>query len=459
MQSSSDNNLPASLSDAARQLENGQTSSRALTDAALNNIAVPDGEGERAFLEVYGDQARADAERWDALRSKGQIPSPYAGIPISIKDLFDDAGYVTRAGTLIMADDPPASRTNLAVSRLRKAGFVIVGRTNMTELAYSGLGMNPHYGTPLNPFERSARRIPGGSSSGAVVSVTDEMAMGGLGSDTGGSCRIPAALCGIVGFKPTQDRDLLAAMVPLSPTLDTVGCMAKTVECCQIMAGLFSNKDLGANGSAHSAVRLGVPQTVVFDGVSSYVMSCFEEAMKSLEAAGVRFTTAPKSLFDEIGSLSKHGGFPAGESYRKFKKLIEQHASGFDPRVKVRIEKGRPQSLADYKELQLSRTNIIQSYNEVMAQFDAVVFPTTPGIAPEISQMADDIAYDRTNLEFLRNSTLVNLVDGCAISIPIHRRGEAPVGMTIAASGHDDKKLLSLAGFAADIIDKRWMAA
>ena len=236
------------LAQLAADLAAGRTTSEELVEECLARIADPAGEGARTYLEVDADAARETARAMDALRRVGAEPSPYAGIPVSVKDLFDVRGQVTRAGSRTL-DGPPAERDATAVARWRRAGLVVIGRTNMTEFAFSGLGINPHYGTPANPWDRKRRRIPGGSSSGAAVSVADGMAHGALGTDTGGSCRIPAALCGLVGFKPSQGTVPRDGIVPLSPTLDTVGVLGRTVGCCAVLDALLR----GPAGSAASA--------------------------------------------------------------------------------------------------------------------------------------------------------------------------------------------------------------
>ena len=194
------------LDQLADDLEAGRTTAAALVAACLARIDDPNGEGTRAFLHVMRKEAASAAEGIDKLRAAGAAPSRYAGIPVSIKDLFDIKGQVTRAGSKVLDDAAPAAADAIAVARLKQAGFIVIGRTNMTEFAFSGIGINPHYGTPRNAWDRATGRVPGGSSSGAAVSVTDGMAHMGLGTDTGGSCRIPAAFNGIVGYKPTAAR-------------------------------------------------------------------------------------------------------------------------------------------------------------------------------------------------------------------------------------------------------------
>src|SRR5436305_7181670 len=199
----------------------------------------------------------------DGLRRVKAAPSRYAGIPVSIKDLFDIKGQVTRAGSRALDDSPPAEADAPVVARLRRAGFVVIGRTNMTEFAYSGIGINPHFGTPKGIWQRGAGHVPGGSSSGGAVSVADGMAHAALGTDTGGSCRIPAAWNGIVGFKPTQRRVPLDGAVPLSTTLDSIGPIARTVKCCAVLDAVLADDPLAAlQPRPIKRMRLAVPTTV-----------------------------------------------------------------------------------------------------------------------------------------------------------------------------------------------------
>src|SRR5437588_5653525 len=235
-------NIPT-LASLAADLDNGRTSARKLVEGCLAKIADPAGEGVRAFIHVDKEAALGAADAMDRLRKAHAAPSPYAGIPVSIKDLFDIKGQVTRAGSRALEEDAtPAEADAPAVARLRRAGFVVIGRTNMTEFAYSGIGINPHYGTPKSVWRRDVGHVPGGSSSGAAVSVVDGMAYGGLGTDTGGSCRIPAAFNGIVGFKPTQRRVPLDGGVPLSSSLDSFGPLARTARCCAVLDAVLANE-------------------------------------------------------------------------------------------------------------------------------------------------------------------------------------------------------------------------
>jgi len=443
--------MPAlqTLDQAAADLASGRVTSLELVDACLERATDPAGEGERAFVRLDADTAREVARAMDGLRAVGAEPSPYAGIPVSVKDLFDVRGQVTRAGSVVL-DRGPAERDATAVAAWRRAGLVLIGRTNMTEFAYSGLGINPHFGTPANPWDRDTRRIPGGSSSGGAVSVADGMALGALGSDTGGSCRIPAALCGLVGFKPTQDLVSREGMAPLSSSLDAVGVIGASVGCCAELAGL-ARGELGSRARpAVRAPRLAVPRNYFFDDALPGVVAAFERALGALSDGGAELVDVELGELDEIAEASAGGGFPAAEAFAWHKELIASHADGYDPRVLVRIRRGESQSAADLLALVEWRRSFIARIAERLQPFDGFVFPTVPVVAPPLAVFEDDDEYSRLNLLMLRNPTVVNLLDGCAISVPANVEGEPPSGLTIAALGGQDDELLRVAAWAEE---------
>ena len=296
----------------AQALADGSTSSRALVEQCLDRIADPEGEGARTFTKVHAEAARAMADAMDTLRRSGRAPSRYAGIPIALKDLFDIAGEATPAGSRVLADAPPATAHAPVVQRMLAAGFVPVGRTNMTEFAFSGLGINPHYGTPSSPWDRAARRIPGGSSSGTAVAVADGMAIAGLGTDTGGSCRIPAAFCGIVGYKPTARRVPITGVLPLAPSLDSVGPLAPGVACCAVIDAVLAGEAPALPVPANVAgLRLAVPTNVVLDGMDSTVGGAFDRTLATLLRAGASITRVHFAAFDEVPAVNARGGFAA----------------------------------------------------------------------------------------------------------------------------------------------------
>ncbi|CAM5180205.1 amidase [Bosea thiooxidans] len=442
--------MARTLSALAEDLASGRTSSLALTREALARIDAPEGEGRLAFVKVHRESALAAAEAMDRLRAAGLAPSPLAGIPISVKDLFDLAGEPTTAGSTVLADAPPALRDAPAIARLRAAGFVVIGRTNMTEFAFSGLGLNPHYGTPASPYDRAARRIPGGSSSGAAVSVADGMAFAGIGSDTGGSCRIPAAFCGIVGYKPTAASVPREGVFPLSQSLDSIGPLANSVSCCralhEIMSGAALSKEVP---TSLAGLRIAVPQTVALDGLDVHVAASFDRALERLAKAGAKVIDTPLERFAEVARINAKGGFAAAEAYAHHRALVEAKGEGYDPRVRTRILRGRNQDCADYIELLQARAAFVAAMQEEVAAFDVLAMPTVPTIAPTIAELAeDDEAFTRTNLLMLRNPTLINMMDGCSISLPMHRPGEAPAALMLSRSGGGDAALFAIAAAA-----------
>jgi aspartyl-tRNA(Asn)/glutamyl-tRNA(Gln) amidotransferase subunit A len=441
------------LEQLAADLASGRTTSRELVEGCLARIAAPQGQGKQVFLKVATHVARASADFIDTLRKEGAAPGPYAGIPISVKDLFDVAGEVTTAGSVILGDAAPARRDAVAVARLRAAGFVVIGRTNMTEFAFSGLGVNPHFGTPCNPWERASQRIPGGSSSGAAVSVTDGMAFGALGTDTGGSCRIPAAMCGIVGFKPTARRIPTAGAYPLSSTLDTVGPLAHSVACCAVLDAILANEPRSAPAAASLAgLRFAAPRSYVLEGIDTRVYAAFERALRLLSREGVHVEDIPFAELNELPAINRLGGFAAPEAYEFHRDRIAVDAPRYDPRVLARILRGREQSAADYIELGRRRADFIERAAPVMAAYDVLLMPTVPMIAPRLEDLREDDSYTRINALALRNSAAVNFIDGCAISVPCQESGEAPVGLTLLASGNNDRRLLSIAAAAEKIL-------
>ncbi|WP_043837420.1 amidase [Muricoccus aerilatus] len=430
----------------AADLAAGRTTSRALVESCLARIADPAGEGGRAFLQVDAEGARTAAEAMDALRRANAAPSPYAGIPVSVKDLFDVTGQVTRAGSRALDDVAAAETDASAVARLRRAGFVVIGRTNMTEFAYSGLGLNPHYGTPRSVWRREEGHVPGGSSSGAAISVADGMAHGALGTDTGGSCRIPAAFNGLTGFKPTARRVPLEGSVPLSGTLDSIGPIARSTRCCAVMDQVLADEPLAPLPEMPVAgLRLLLPETVALDGMEAPVSAAFEAALARLSRAGVRITRAAMPEFAEVAVMNALGGFTASESHAWHRPLLERRGDDYDPRVSSRIRRGAGMSAADYLDLQRARKDFVRRASARIAGYDALVMPTAPILPPRIRDLEDEAAYTAANLAVLRNPTLINMMDGCSVSVPAARPPEPPAGLMLSAAAGEDRRLLALA--------------
>jgi aspartyl-tRNA(Asn)/glutamyl-tRNA(Gln) amidotransferase subunit A len=442
------------LASLADDLENGRTSARKLVDQCIARIADPAGEGQRVFIHVDKDAAIEAAEAMDRLRKAKAAPSRFAGIPVSIKDLFDIKGQVTRAGSRALDDSPPAQADATVVARLRRAGFVVIGRTNMTEFAYSGIGINPHYGTPKSAWQRGVGHVPGGSSSGAAVSIADGMAYGALGTDTGGSCRIPAAFNGIVGFKPTQRRVPLDGGVPLSFTLDSFGPLARSVSCCAILDAVLADEPVvPLRPRPIKGMRLAVPTTIVLDDLDDAVAQAFDRALETLSRQGALIERIEVPEFLDIGVMNTKGGFSAAESYAWHRFLIASKGDVYDPRVAVRILRGEGMSAADYVDLLEARRSMIARIETRIAPYDALVMPTTANTPPRIVDLvADDKAFTTQNLRALRNPSLINMIDGCSISLPAQREGEVPVGLMLAAAGGSDRRIFELAAGMEDAI-------
>ena len=433
------------LAELRAALDEGRATSLELTDAALARIADPAGEGVRVFTKVYPGQARTAAQASDLLRGAGLARSAIDGLPISIKDLFDVAGDITMAGSVVLADAPPATENAVIVQRLLAAGAVIVGRTNMTEFAYSGIGMNPHYGTPRNPWDRETGRIPGGSSSGAAVSVSDNMAVAAIGTDTGGSVRIPAALCGLTGFKPTARRVPLDGALPLATRLDSIGPIAASVRCCALLDAILSGENAPLPVPARlRGMRLVLPSTIVQDGMDSQVASAFQAALSRLSGAGALIEEIEVPEFAELAAINATGGLSGAEAWAWHRALIGKSGDAYDPRVLSRMRRGQNMSAADLLELLQARIRWTASVEQRIAGHDAMIMPTVPVVAPTLAELANDDAYYRANALILRNPTFINFLDGCALSLPCHAPGSAPVGLMLAAAGGRDRSVLAL---------------
>lgn len=428
---------------AARALAQGHTTSEALVDQALARIADPGGEGALAFIKVHAESARAVAHAMDALRAAGRAPSALAGIPISVKDLFDEAGEVTAAGSAVLRNAPPAKATAPCVQRLIRAGMVVLGRTNMTEFAFTGLGVNPHHDTPASPWDRASRRLPGGSSSGAGVAVADGMGFAALGSDTGGSCRIPAALCGVVGWKPTAKRVPLTGVLPLSASLDSIGPLARSVADCALVDALMAGGEdpVAPRVRPLLGMRLGLPRgTYLTDRLDATVGAVFSRALTRLSAAGARIEEFDWPGLADIPAANATGGFAVSEAWAWHRALIAEKGPGYDPRILARIMRA-----ADYITLRAERARIIAAAAPHFAAYDALICPTVPVVAPRLSEVAEEAAYNRINMLLLRNPSVANFLDGCSISLPCHAEGEAPVGLMLMAGHGADAALFEVA--------------
>ena len=391
-------------------------------------------------LDIAG--ARLAAATSDSLRERGYVPSPLAGLPVSIKDLFDVKGQRTAAGSRVLADAAPAARDGLAVARLREAGAVFVGRTNMSEFAFSGLGLNPHFDTPPNPLD--ARWVAGGSSSGAATSVALGHVVCGLGTDTGGSLRIPAAFCGLTGFKPTARRVPLDGVVPLSTSFDSVGPIARTVDCCARVDAVLSGQVLDTAARPLAGVRFGVTADYVADDIDEAVSHAFNRAIGLLRRAGASIEQFAFPELYEMANRYPPGGITSAEAWAWHRRRVDRAASEYDPRVLKRLRTGEGRSAADYIDMLGAREHFIRTARMRLAKFDAWLMPTVAIAPPDIAALEHDDAFFATNAKVLRNPGIVNFIDGCALSVPCHRPGERPVGLSICGPALADAAVLSI---------------
>jgi aspartyl-tRNA(Asn)/glutamyl-tRNA(Gln) amidotransferase subunit A len=421
-------------------------SSRDRLEAILTRLAARAGE-ERVFTTLYADAARAAADAADARRKAGVSLGALDGRIVSIKDLFDVAGEPTLAGSAIRRTAAPATQDATVVRRLRQAGAVIVGKTAMTEFAFTAVGTNPHFGTPGNAADAS--RIPGGSSSGAGVSAGEGTSEIAIGSDTGGSIRVPAALNGVVGFKPTARRIPRDGVFPLSFTLDSVGPLAKSVADCALADAVMAGEEFSAPRALPLAnLRIGLPHGRLLQGMEPAVEAGFQRSLRLLETAGARIVD--HAVDDIVGAMveaTSNGsiaGIEAAALHAEWLADPELMAQ-VDPRVTKTLVRRAAVSATGYIKLIERRTALARAMDERLSTIDVLVMPTTPIVAPLIAPLENDItAQDRADDSLLRNPQVGNQFDLTAISLPMPGM-ELPAGLMLFARHGHDHRLLAIA--------------
>lgn len=441
------------------RLHAGATTASAEMERCIGAAQAPSNTG--SFVRALFDSARAESAQHCAAQR------PLAGLAVSVKDLFDIAGQPTPAGSTVLADAPAAAADSPAVARLKAAGAAIIGRTNMVEFAFSGVGVNPHYGTPSAWDARSGAlpgpaRVPGGSSSGAAVSVATGAAFVGLGSDTGGSIRIPAALNGVVGFKSTARLVPTQGTVPLSTTLDTACAITRSVRDAVVAHEILAARRVTRSPAPLDLYRLAVPGHVFLDGLDSTVARAFARALDALRAAGARI-----DMIDLPATARQPAyGFSAPEAFAWHRELLARSASQYDPRVRARIEKGSAMMAWEYLDLMRERQAWIGTMHDSIDGYDALLSPTVPIVAPPIADVAPadgrdpnqdaarDAEFFRVNALLLRNTSAVNLLDGCALSLPCHVPGELPVGLMVWHGALRDDAVLNIGLHIEQILQK-----
>ena len=445
--------MSMSITNLVGQFAAGHLTARQHLETCLAAIDCED--GKRAFITVNTDAARAEADRVDAARAAGQPLPPFAGVTLSVKDLFDIAGEVTRAGSKVLADAAPATRDADVVARLRAAGFLIIGRTNMTEFAYSGIGMNAHYGNPRSPWDRDndGGRVAGGSSSGSAVSIADGMAAATIGSDTGGSTRAPAVFCGIVGMKPTASRMPSAGVYPLSTSFDAAGPMGHSSACCAII------DDIMAGGTGRSetpfpvaGLRLAIPRGYLFEDLDPEVAAGFDAAVDRLSAAGAMISDISLDILEELRPANRPKSIVSAEAHEIHRAMLARRRDGYDPYVATRLDGGGDISAADYIAMHREREQTCGAVQAVTRPYDAMLVPTSPTVPLKIADLDSIEAKMKGSARALRNTALSNYLDRPTVTIPCHGAGSAPVGLSLIGSRHHDRRLLAIAAGAEAII-------
>jgi aspartyl-tRNA(Asn)/glutamyl-tRNA(Gln) amidotransferase subunit A len=412
--------------------------------SALEGAASP--AAQHVFTQLYADGARAAAQQCDAQAHAGHSLGALHGVCITLKDNIDVAGETTMAGGVVCAGEAPAQHDAPVLQCLRQAGAVVLGKTNMSEFAFSGVGINPHHGTPVNPADPTHARVPGGSSSGAAVSVALGLAEVGIGTDTGGSIRIPAALCGLVGYKSTQTRIPCTGVMELSRTLDTVGSITRSVRACLAVDAVLSQQALPTDAANLRGLRFAVPQTLMLDDVDATVTQAFARTLRRISEAGAQVVEIPFTALGDIAALSMPGGFSPIESYAAHHARLERGAHQIDHRVVARMMLGKGISAQDYLELHNRRNAWITAAQQTLEGFDAMLCPTVPMVAPLTEPLLkDDEAFFKVNRLLLRNPSAINYMDGCAWSLPCHEAGEFPVGLMVSSVAGQDAHLARVA--------------
>ncbi len=444
---------PADLTSTLQALASGQTTLHQVLDTCLAQAQSP--ACAHVFMSLNNEDMRQDRPA-----SQGRL-GRLAGLPFSAKDLFDVQGEVTTAGSWVLKNKPPAAQDAPAVAAMRAAGGTLIGRTNMVEFAFSGVGVNPHYGTPAAWDAVSAcfagqsadladfqPLVPGGSSSGAAVSVATGAAFIGLGSDTGGSIRIPAALNGIVGFKNTARRVSTHGATPLSTTMDTICAVTRSVRDAIVAHEILAYRSVPRFQQDLSSYRLAIPTTLMLDQLSEPVAKAWQRCIEKLARAGAQLTEIRLPEIHDLGDLLSTGGFSAAESYAWHRQLLAKSEALYDPRVAQRIARGEQMKACEYIDLQNGRQQWIARMQKAMQGYDALLSPTLPITAPTIASMAPgaqrDEAFFKANALLLRNTSVVNMLDGCALSLPCHHAGELPVGLMVWQGPMADDMVLNV---------------
>ncbi len=441
---------PRSIAQLSVLLQSGALDPVALAEETL--AAIRSHPDTTIFLSLLDERAKAEAQAARRRLREGRSRGVLDGVPIAWKDLFDMKGLATTAGSRVLQDAAPAGRDAAVVQALAEAGMVSVGRVNMSEFAFSGLGINPHYGTPRNPASPAGEdRIPGGSSSGSAVAVAAGLVPVAMGTDTGGSVRIPAAFNGIVGYKATRGRYAMDGVFPLARSLDSLGPLCRTVQDAAWI-------DAAMRGQAPAAMlprlapadlSLVIPETVFLDGAEPEVLAAFEGALETLARAGARIRRQAFPEFSAIFDLmARHGALVTAEAFVLHRaRITGPAAAGIDPRVVKRTLLGEKITLSDYLETLDARERLTAAFEARLEPGDLLISPTLPHVAPAIRPLIDDEdLFFQTNGKTLRNTLVGNFLDWCGVSLPCGTGAAGmPVGLLLSGPRNSDERVLAAA--------------
>ena len=437
-------------------IQAGAMSARDVAEATL--AACEACEDKAVFTRLTSERALAEADLSDRRRREGRPLGPLDGVPVAWKDLFDLAGIVTTAGSRVLAGEPPAHTDAAVVARLQAAGMVTIGKTGMNEFAFSGIGINPHYGTPHNPHGTDTPRIPGGSSSGSAVAVARGLVPVAIGTDTGGSVRIPAAFNGIIGYKATRGRYPMEGVFPLARSFDSLGplcrCVADAIAIDAALRGLAA-PTMTPRSLAGQKIIVPANILVAMD-YEAQVLAAFEGALTRLAAAGALIEWRALPALNVVLDIARRaGGLATREAYFLHEKRLNgPEAAAMDHRVVFRMRHGAETDPAAEAALVARRAGLIRETREAIGAGTLVAFPTVLHVAPPIAPLeADDNLFVATNGRTLRNTMLGNFLDWCGVSIPCGT-GEAnmPIGFLLSALGREDTFLLAAAMAAEETI-------
>lgn len=438
--------LKADLCSAAHAVRGGLSSATDLLQTALHHADAA--ACAQVFVRRLDEGAHCVALAVDAARAAHLPLPPLCGLAVAVQDSFDVQGQPTTAASRVLADSAPASRDSTAVARLRQAGAALVGQTNLSEFGSCGIGLNSVYGVPLHPasVRGATARIPGGSASGAAVAVASQAAWAALTSDSFGSARIPAALQGLVAFKSTQALTPRDGMLPLAPSLDTACAITRSVRDAALLHGVLAARTVGLSPRPLRALRLALPTTLMTEGLDGEVGRAFEQALATLRLRGAQIDELPLPLLAQVPALQAGGGLLAAESWAWHRERLQARQDLFDPRVAQRLSRGQAMSAADYIGLLDARTRWAAQMQQALGDYDALLSPTVPMVAPALAPLLQaEARHAAIHTLLLRNPSVVNLLDGCALTLPCEQPGHLPVGLMVWAPAGADERLLSVA--------------